>query len=205
MSFRINHEISDSIPRYKGLAWNDVSIRVPPHRETAGASSSRTIENIYYSSRWKRPLSFSFSLLSDALVLINGSILRSPQWFFAVLFAPHRVLRKVIRKRGTQGKTGGRGGEGHDGTPTAIITWHFVLRPQEIFSSPPFRPRGGPDWSFPLASGRVVSHPTKGKQRDEGVNANEFTILQSRQGKKLRTTTICNLHTNARYPESAGS
>lgn len=60
----------------------------------------------------------------------------------------------------------------------------------------------------PIASGRVVSHPTKGRQRDEGVNANEFTILQSRR-KNLRTMTICNLHTNARgtpkYPLEVNS
>lgn len=51
-------------------------------------------------------LSLSLSLLSNALVLINGSILRSPQWFFAVLFAPHRVLRRVIRKREGGGNMG---------------------------------------------------------------------------------------------------
>lgn len=67
----------------------------------------------------------ALSLLSDALVLINGPVLRSSRWFFAALFAPCRVLRKVILERGRgeeEWSTEDEGTRGRDGTPTAIIT-----------------------------------------------------------------------------------
>jgi len=97
-------------------------------------------------------------------------------------------------KRGAQRM---KGTKGRDGTPTAIITWHFVLRPQGIFSSPPFRPwrtrLGLPHERDPSLRFRIVSRLTKGKQRDWGVNVNEFTVLESVGKIYERRVTICML------------
>lgn len=162
----------------------------------------------------------ALSLLSGALVLINGPVLRSSRRFFAALFAPRQVSRRVIRERGGRGP-GGRG----DGEPRwntycdNYVTFCFATTRDFFLASvptsrrtlvgslppplpPPLSPPP-PHESLALGSG-IVSRLTKNERpetRGGGVNANEFDNIEIAAGRIYeRRIAICMLMGRAERP-----